>query len=102
MLGSLAEFHRSTKGQQFRSTLHHWRGHEAHADDAIRAKLPGLGHHAVLCLLASGLSKKEIAAKLTRSVKTIENHCSNLMKKLDVHDRVALARYAIREGYVKP
>ena len=56
----------------------------------------------VLCLLASGLSKKEIAAKLTRSVKTIENHCSNLMKKLDVHDRVALARYAIREGYLKP
>lgn len=52
----------------------------------------------VLRYLARGMSKKEIAATMRRSVKTIENHCSNIMKKLDIHDRVELALYAIREG----
>ncbi len=52
----------------------------------------------VLRYLARGMSKKEIAGTMHRSVKTIENHCSNIMKKLDIHDRVELALYAIREG----
>jgi DNA-binding NarL/FixJ family response regulator len=52
----------------------------------------------VLRYLARGMSKKEIAATMHRSVKTVENHCSNIMKKLDIHDRVELALYAIREG----
>lgn len=52
----------------------------------------------VLRYLARGMSKKEIASTMHRSVKTVENHCSNIMKKLDIHDRVELALYAIREG----
>lgn len=52
----------------------------------------------VLRYLARGMSKKEIAAVLHRSVKTVENHCSNIMNKLDIHDRVELTLYAIREG----
>jgi len=52
----------------------------------------------VLSYLARGLSKKEIARTMGISVKTIEHHSASVMKKLDIHDRVELARYAIREG----
>ncbi len=56
----------------------------------------------MLQYLARGLSKKDIAATLHLSVKTVEKHTENLMSKLDIHDRVELARYAIREGFVQP
>ena len=49
----------------------------------------------VLKLLADGLSVKEVASRLERSVKTVEVHKYNLMRKLGVHDRAGLVRYAI-------
>ena len=52
----------------------------------------------VLRYLAKGLSKKEIAQTMHISTKTVEGHTERLMNKLDIHDRVALARFAIREG----
>ncbi len=52
----------------------------------------------VLRYLARGLSKKEVARIMHLSVKTIEHHSTSVMSKLDIHDRVELARYAIREG----
>ncbi|MBL8887150.1 MAG: response regulator transcription factor [Phycisphaerales bacterium] len=52
----------------------------------------------VLRLLAQGLSKKRIAETLHLSVKTVDNHSTSIMSKLDIHNRVDLARYAIREG----
>lgn len=52
----------------------------------------------VLRYIASGLSKKDIAALMHLSVKTVDNHSTSLMTKLDIHDRVELARFAIREG----
>lgn len=52
----------------------------------------------VLRYIARGLSKKEIARTMHLGVKTIEHHSSSIMNKLDIHDRVELARYAIREG----
>lgn len=52
----------------------------------------------VLRYLARGLSKKEVAQLMHLSPKTIESHSTRLMDKLDIHDRVELARYAIREG----
>ena len=55
----------------------------------------------VLKLLADGLSIKEVAARLGRSVKTAEVHTYNLMQKLDVHDRSELIRYAIAHGLVQ-
>lgn len=54
----------------------------------------------VLGYLARGLSKKEIAQVMFLSVKTVEGHADRLMDKLDVHNRVELARFAIREGLV--
>jgi DNA-binding NarL/FixJ family response regulator len=52
----------------------------------------------VLRYIARGLSKKDIAAIMHLSVKTVDNHSTSLMSKLNIHDRVELARYAIREG----
>jgi DNA-binding NarL/FixJ family response regulator len=55
----------------------------------------------VLGYVAQGLSKREIAEVMMISVKTVDNHCCHLMTKLDIHDRVQLARFALREGYVQ-
>jgi DNA-binding NarL/FixJ family response regulator len=56
----------------------------------------------ILKYLGAGYSRKEIAGLLFVSEKTVENHITHVMRKLDLHDRVAVARYAIREGYAKP
>jgi len=54
----------------------------------------------VLKLLAEGLSIKEIATRLNLSVKTVDVHKTNLMKKIDVHDRTELIKYAIRQKLI--
>jgi two-component system, NarL family, response regulator NreC len=54
----------------------------------------------VLKLLAEGSSVKEIATRLNLSVKTVDAHKTNLMKKIDVHDRSELIRYAIRRKVI--
>lgn len=56
----------------------------------------------LLRLLAKGLSLKEAGAVLGISYKTADKQKASLMAKLDIHDRVELARYAIREGMVEP
>jgi DNA-binding NarL/FixJ family response regulator len=55
----------------------------------------------VLRYIAQGTSKKEIASTMHLSVKTVENHTANIMTRLDIHDRVELARFAIREGMIE-
>ncbi len=52
----------------------------------------------VLRYIARGLGKKEIASIMHLSVKTIEHHTTRLMNRLDIHDRVELTRFALREG----
>ena len=52
----------------------------------------------VLQLIAEGASSKEIGAKLCVSEKTVATHREHIMGKLNLHDVVALTRYAIREG----
>ena len=52
----------------------------------------------VLRLVASGLSYKQIAQRLSLSHRTVQNHVQNTLNKLQLHNRVELARYAIREG----
>ena len=53
---------------------------------------------AILRHLARGESVKQIAALLDRSEKSIDSHKYRIMHRLGIHDRVELARYAIREG----
>ena len=52
----------------------------------------------VLQLIAEGWSTKQIASHLYVSVKTIETHRRQIMKKLDLHSIADLTKYAIREG----
>jgi DNA-binding NarL/FixJ family response regulator len=56
----------------------------------------------VLRLIGRGMSRIDIAKTLSRSPKTIDGHRELIMKKLDIHDRGELVRYAIREGLVEP
>jgi DNA-binding NarL/FixJ family response regulator len=55
----------------------------------------------VLKLIAEGYKNKEIAADLCISLKTVEKHRANLMKKLDLHNAAALTGYAIEQGLVE-
>lgn len=52
----------------------------------------------VLKLIAEGYSNRHIADYLCVSVKTVEKHRSNLMKKLDLHNAAALTAFAIEKG----
>lgn len=54
----------------------------------------------VLKLVAEGHPNKHIAEYLSLSVKTVEKHRSNLMKKLDLHNASTLTAYAIEKGLV--
>jgi two-component system response regulator NreC len=55
----------------------------------------------VLKLLAEGNSVKEIACHLNLSVKTVEAHKFNLMRKLDIHNKAQLVQYAIQKKIIK-
>jgi len=55
----------------------------------------------VLKLLADGLALKEIAVRLLLSVKTVDAHKTNLMRKLDLHDRSELIKYAIQRKLIR-
>ena len=78
--------------------------------DGVRLARPGTTRAAqltareveVLRHLARGLSVKEIALALHVAARTVDRHKENLMSKLDIHDRVELTRFAIREGFVEP
>lgn len=56
----------------------------------------------VLQLIAEGYTTKDIARCLDLSVKTVETHRAQLMRRLDVHDVAGLVRYAIRTKLVFP
>ena len=55
----------------------------------------------VLVLLAEGFAIKEVAGRLGLSVKTVDAHRSKLMRKLGLHDRSELLRYAIRKKLIE-
>jgi DNA-binding NarL/FixJ family response regulator len=52
----------------------------------------------VLRLVAKGLSSRQIAERLVVSHRTVENHVQATLRKLQLHNRVELARYAMRQG----
>jgi DNA-binding NarL/FixJ family response regulator len=56
----------------------------------------------VLKLIAEGYSARRIAETLVISVKTVDRHRANILQKLQLRDRLDLARYAIRSGLVEP
>ena len=56
----------------------------------------------VVTLMAEGLIYKEIGARLHLSVKTVDTHKYNAMRKLNIDTRAGLVRYAVRNGFVQP
>ena len=55
----------------------------------------------ILQLVAESHSTREIAAKLGISVKTVDNHRTNLIRKLNLHDVASLTRYALEVGLIE-
>ncbi len=68
-----------------------------------KANIDGLTdrEHEVLTYLAEGANNDKIAAELIISPKTVERHRENIMRKLNMHSRAELVRYAIRKGIIK-
>ena len=52
----------------------------------------------VLRMVAKGMSYKQIADRLVLSHRTVQNHVQNTLRKLQMHNRVELTRYAIEQG----
>jgi DNA-binding NarL/FixJ family response regulator len=55
----------------------------------------------ILKMLAEGRSVKEIASEFDLSVKTVEAHKFNLMRKLDIHNKAQLVQYAIQKKIIR-
>ncbi len=55
----------------------------------------------ILRMIGKGMSRAEIAKTLHRSPKTIDAHRASIMEKMNIHDRVELVLYAVREGLVE-
>jgi DNA-binding NarL/FixJ family response regulator len=55
----------------------------------------------IVQLLAEGKSSKEVAVALNLSVKTVETHRANIMRRLECHSVSEIVRYAIRNGIIE-
>jgi DNA-binding CsgD family transcriptional regulator len=72
----------------------------AKPDASLRAELSDRERE-VLRQTAWGHSNREIAARMEISVKTVEVHKINAMKKLDIKGRNDIVRYAILQGWLQ-
>ena len=52
----------------------------------------------VLRLVAKGLTARQVADRLVLSHRTVQNHVQNTLRKLQLHNRVELTRWAIEQG----
>jgi len=70
------------------------------ADEPDRSGEPQLTDREteVLKLVAKGLSYRQIADRLVVSHRTVQNHVQNTLRKLQMHNRVELTRYALERG----
>lgn len=96
------------KGNTFFSPLVARRLHNLHlnSDEGSKTRLKektilSSREREVLQLVAEGSANKQVARELGISVKTVEKHRHNLMKKLDLHDTAGLTRYAIAAGIIE-
>jgi len=68
-------------------------------DDAAYTELTGREQE-IFRMLAEGMTTREIAEHLYISLKTVENHRTRILKKLDLHSELDLVRYAARIGII--
>ncbi len=74
---------------------------EEHPDGAGAVESPLTSREReILQLVAEGKTHQQIGNILHISVRTVDTHCNNIMKKLDIHDSAGLATYAIKNGIV--
>jgi DNA-binding NarL/FixJ family response regulator len=79
-----------------------------HSEFNIRARIPLLRSRVtsrereIIQHLAQGKRSKEIASSLGISIKTVETHRSNVMRKLELHSLTELVRYAMRNQLIEP
>ncbi|MCC5787638.1 MAG: response regulator transcription factor [Phycisphaerales bacterium] len=69
---------------------------------ATRANTLTRREREVLTMIGEGCAKKVISERLGVSIKTVEKHAANVMRKLGLNDRVAICRYCVREGLIAP
>lgn len=72
---------------------------EAKVSDSSYSKLTAREQE-IMRMLAEGIPKSEIADHLCISTKTVENHRTNIMRKLNLHNAMELVRYAARLGLI--
>lgn len=73
---------------------------QGHSPSETRYDTLGNREREILKLLADGLTLKEIASLLNLSVKTVDVHKYNLMRKLDIHNRTELIKYALQKKLI--
>ena len=71
--------------------------HQPEIEDTIRSELSDREIE-VLKLIANGKDNAQIAAELVISPKTVKNHISNILMKLQIQNRIQAAVYAVRSG----
>jgi len=71
-------------------------GYEASSIDSLTRR-----ERQVLKMIAEGFKNREIAAELSISIKTVENHRANLMRKLSLRSTAELTTYALEQGLVE-
>jgi DNA-binding NarL/FixJ family response regulator len=104
---------KDTSPAAFVELVHLVAGGEAYADPRIagsmlrrRASKPpeasklSAREYEIARLIADGLSNRDIGARLTLSEKTVKNHVSHILAKLNVNARSGVAVYAVRNGLV--
>jgi two-component system response regulator NreC len=74
---------------------------EATDGNAIRLEVLSLRERQVLEMIAQGITNQEIGKRLALSHKTIARHRERIMKKLNMHSRTELVKFAIRTGLVQ-
>jgi DNA-binding NarL/FixJ family response regulator len=69
--------------------------------DSIKERLTSRERE-IVQLLAEGQSSKDVSNLLNISVKTVETHRANIMRKLELHSLSELVRYAVRNQIIEP
>ena len=96
-IGHMSSVHSSPSSdtEDLSHTVHRFRIDSAHTENRH-----GLTRREreIVCHLARGESVKDVARSLGLAPKSIESHKYNIMKKLQIHDRVELALFALRHG----
>ncbi|MBT3479609.1 MAG: response regulator transcription factor [Candidatus Marinimicrobia bacterium] len=77
------------------ANIPNYRKHKKRSDKEITNR-----EREILKLLSGGKPNKKISALLFISVKTVEKHRQNIMRKLDIHDVASLTRYAIEKKII--